>query len=117
MSYTELHVGKIQLLFKTNDYSREKDCEILCKKNNILYMDDYDTWEETLRSELYNKYIIVNDYIFEVFDHHEEEASDYVSHMTRTKNEEYSFVFMFYNGGTCFSEMLEDELEKQLKIK
>ena len=43
--------------------------------------------------------------------HNEEEASDYVSHINKGADGSYHFVMMFYNGGTCLSEMIGDELK------
>ena len=43
--------------------------------------------------------------------HKEEEACDYVSYINKEPDGSYDFIMMFYNGGTCLSEMIGDELE------
>ena len=62
--------------------------------------------------EGYNIVVVKDIPVMIKYDYHkEEEACDYVSYINKGPDDSYDFIMMFYNGGTCLSEMIGDELE------
>lgn len=111
MSHTETHIGKLRKVPLKENQTIEQWCEEKCKELNINF--NYGSWEKTL---LYNfsddKYFIIDDTIWEVFDHTEVENNDDIDIMTLNEDGTLSFVMQFYNGGTCLSECIEDGIKR-----
>lgn len=57
----------------------------------------------------HNPYIITRDKIFKVYDHLQE--SDFICNISKLPNGDYTYTAQFYNGGTCLTEVLENELK------
>lgn len=57
----------------------------------------------------HNPYIIVGDKVFKIYDKNHE--SDFLCHINKTSDGNYAYVAQFYNGGTCLTEVLENELK------
>lgn len=57
----------------------------------------------------HNPYIITGDKIFKVYDNLQE--SDFICNINKSSNGDYTYTAQFYNGGTCLTEVLEDELK------
>jgi hypothetical protein len=112
MSQTETHIGKLRKV-DFQGKTREEWCEIKCReigKNEIASYND--NWTEELRDLGYEKYFFVNDDIWEAFDHISKDDSDDIYEITPNSDGTLSFVMQFYNGGTCLTECIEEELEK-----
>lgn len=75
----------------------------------------YVTWEEYLRDMFYETYIIIDNNVYEIFDHYNSDDSDFFK-VISNNNGTYTFIGNFYNGGTCLRECIEEEMIK-LKIK
>jgi hypothetical protein len=106
MSQQELSIGKIK---KVSYGTIEETALQLCKENNYL-LEDYDSTLECLQEEGWEKYIFINNEIYEFI----EIKNTYdVDIFQATKNEDgtISYVTSFYNGGMG----LEDAIKECLK--
>ena len=87
--------------------------------DGITEMPTYmDSWIEVFRDHFdgYNKnrdeYVIVGESVFKMIEHKETDDEDYFMNLTENSDGTISFHGQFYNGGTCFSEMIEEAVEK-----
>lgn len=113
MSEMERHIGKVKPIdlqgMNAEEWSKKK-CEELGIADNIKW---YDSYEETLLNESHDKPIVkVNDEFWEVIEDREEDDYNDISIMRPNRDGTFDFLFQFYNGGTCLSEMLECEIKK-----
>ena len=113
MSDVEIHIGKLRKV-DLNNKSLEDWCKEQCSLKGITEKDSYnEDWVEQFKSELFSneKYFIVSNQVFEAFEHKEFEYDD-IYYLKDNKDGTFDFVMKFYNGGTCLSECIEEELEK-----
>ena len=127
MSYTEFCKGKLKYLGqKTYDEAEEIAKEIFKRKNPELfktYTDEflphYDSWVEAIQYALDGKEMLFYDEetqdLWKVEDYSYRESEEFFFDAAKTGDNEFEFVTQFYNGGTCFGEILEDELPKLKK--
>lgn len=116
MSYTEFHTGRLYPVSLTG--TLEETCKAIAKRFNIELGED---WQEDFRDkfneyEYKNKrtteeYFIHGNRLYRVIDHEESDSEEYFMKLSRNENGSLSFIGQFYNGGTCFSEMLEEALD------
>ena len=111
MSYTELHTGKFSIVAKGVD-----EIDAYVNANNLTDKVDRNEYNGKVSyyidDEGYNIVVVKDIPVMIKYDYHkEEEACDYVSYINKGPDDSYDFIMMFYNGGTCLSEMIGDELE------
>jgi hypothetical protein len=117
MSQTEFHTGRLYPVRLAG--TLEETCRAIATRHDIELGED---WQEDFRDkfneyEYKNKrtteeYFIHGEKLYRVIDHEELlEASEYFMKLSREDNGSISFIGQFYNGGTCFSEMLEEALD------
>lgn len=112
MSHTEFHSGRVKE-YILKEQTLEDFCKEKCEDNEL---GSYENWVEKYKNESYEykpgTFIVVGDKIYEILDHLS--TGDDEDDVTLIKNDDGSISFMcsFYNGGTCFSEIIEEELEK-----
>ena len=111
MSYTELHTGKFSIVAKGVD-----EIDAYVNANNLTDKVDRNEYNGKVSyyidDEGYNIVVVKSIPVMIKYDYHkEEEACDYVSYINKGPDDSYDFIMMFYNGGTCLSEMIGDELE------
>ena len=107
MSYTELHTGKL-IKVDLGDLTLEEYCEKQCKENDKPLSSFNKDYTEQFRDSFYEKFIILNDELYEFLEHEEHEDENYFMKLYPNQDGTISFIGQFYNGGTCLSEMLED---------
>lgn len=128
MSYTELQTGKVKKIGIMSPNEVEKYCQNLCKEISPKKYKDVITngfksyensWLEVLNDELwkseeYHKDFIVykNDILYRVYDVKNHEDGDFFFHKEKISDDEFRFITQYYNGGTCLSEILEEETDK-----
>lgn len=114
MSQTEIHIGKlrrIELNESLESFYKRKLGEL-----NITELRSYhNNWEDAFKDEFNEKYFIINNTVFEIFNHIEMDESDDIYDIKKNEDGTYSFIMKFYNGGTCLSECIEEGLEEILK--
>jgi len=112
MSYTEFHIGKLKPV------DLEQKClEDWCKKTLVLSgrtgISSYNhSWLEELQDVHYDKYYTYKDKLYEFIDHTETEDETCFCKLILKEDGIVEFIASFYNGGTCLSEMLNDEFDK-----
>ena len=77
-------------------------------ETNLEFLKWYDDWEE-------GQYIAIDNELYLIYDKSEFDSSYHVQ-LTPIADDTYEFHTSFYNGGTCLTEMLEDEI-RRLKRK
>lgn len=78
-------------------------------ETNLEFLKWYDDWEE-------GQYVSIDDELYLIYDTCDLGSSSDFINMTHIADDTYEFLTSFYNGGTCLSEMIEDEI-KRLKRK
>jgi hypothetical protein len=113
MSQEEIHIGKLRKIKLETDV--ETFCKQKCVEKGITeHANYYHNWEDYFKTEFRNEYFIVNEQVFEVFDHKQFDYED-IYYLKDNGDDTYDFVMKFYNGGTCLEECIEEELEKLIK--
>ena len=117
MSRTEFHTGRLYPV--KIEKSLEETCRIIVKRFDVElgedwqedFMDSFDEYSNKRNSQK-EEYFIHGEKLYRVIDHAESEDSEYFMNVTRNSDGSLQFMGQFYNGGTCFSEMLEEALDK-----
>jgi hypothetical protein len=117
MSRTEFHTGKLYPV--KIEKSLEETCRSIAKRFDVElgedwqedFMDAFDEYSNKRNSQK-EEYFIYGEKLYRVIDHVESEDSEYFMNVTRNSDGSLSFMGQFYNGGTCFSEMLEESLDR-----
>ncbi|QYS24502.1 hypothetical protein [Enterococcus phage GVEsP-1] len=112
MSEMETRVGKVRKLTEVEQYQVVS----LFTQSRGERPSYYDSDMEWFLEENYDSYVKVGDDLY----HAVEQTildNDEVSLLTPVEGEPdlYNFLFTFYNGGTCFSEMLADAIKREKK--
>lgn len=111
MSDYESHIGKLRKV-DLQEKTREEFFKLKCEEAGYNEMKGSD-WQDTALyyADFYEKYFVVNDEVWELFDHVEPDSFDGIN-IIDNKDGSYSFSTTFYNGGTCLSEVLEEALSE-----
>lgn len=117
MSYTEVHTGKLKLI--ETDYNLEH-LQVFLELNKEFYVDDLQEKIDDNYNyfEIYNNKtkkiacILHNNKLYYVEDHYQSSEADYLQDVKEDSEGNINFNLIFYNGGTCFSEMLEEGLNE-----
>jgi hypothetical protein len=122
MSCTELHTGKLKPIqynvsiedfkkwLKTKDGFEVEDFEEYLEDGYTLFQvrDKSKKYKESM----YIKYIYNKETLYEMIQHSGERDADFLDITSKNEDGTVDFTYLFYNGGTCFSEMLEEGLNK-----
>lgn len=116
MSHTEFHTGKLYPVNHGKDL--EMHCRSIATKHNVELGDDWvqDFIEEFNRYSKRNypsrdEYFVHNENLYLVVDHQKINDNEYVMELFPNDDDSINFAGQFYNGGTCFEEMLEQALD------
>lgn len=71
----------------------------------LEFLKSYDDWEE-------GQYTTIGDDLYLIYDTWDLDSFDNHIIMTSIADDTYEFYTSFYNGGTCLTEILEDEIER-----
>lgn len=94
----------------------EKYCEEIVKSKpgfNERWMEFYDTYKEYLCNYYDNDYCLLNDKMYEIVKLEDSYPEDCYCNITNNPDGTISFDTVFYDGGTCWEEMVEDELAEK----
>lgn len=75
-------------------------------ETNLDFLKWYDDWEE-------GQYTTIGDDLYLIYDTCDLDSFDNYINMTSIADDTYEFYTSFYNGGTCLTEILEDEIIRQ----
>lgn len=122
MSYTELHTGKLKPINTNISLEEFKDW---VEKKEGFEVDDFEELLEDqatffevrdkskrYKESMYIKYIYNKGTLYEMVEHSGELDNDFLHLTTKNEDDTINFTYLFYNGGTCFSEMMQEGLEK-----
>lgn len=127
MSFTELQTGKVKKIGEMTQEGVEEFCKDKCQ---AYFSEKYQdvtqngfkcyesSWFEVLNDEIWRTnskdfYVYKNGILYLVYDVKNHEDEGFFFHMEKSdSDDEYSFITQYYNGGTCLSEIIGEELEK-----
>lgn len=120
MSYTEFHKGKLKKVSELSieeliSFQKENISKVIFEDFFEKIEDGYTFFEGYDKTTRELKYIFHKNILYEVVDHAQEDDTDYLLDVTRLNENELKFNLIFYNGATCFSEMLEEGLDNLWK--
>lgn len=112
MSSTELHIGKLREIDLGGKHVEEVAKTIAEELHHKSYTPVTSYLDDLL--DIYPpEYFYVNDKLYKIIvDVEYEDGCEDISTLTKNEEGDYEFVMQFYNGGTCFSEMIEDALSR-----
>ena len=113
MSEVEFHTGRLRKIAIHS--TTEEWCQSACQLNGIKEMSSYNkTWVDEFKDNdvLGKKYFIHNESIYEVLEHLQSDEENYFMRLINNADGTITFIGQFYNGGTCFDEMLEEALDE-----
>lgn len=113
MSSTETHFGKLR---KVNyEGTLEEFAEKFLRSKKVKKIPSYcESWVETLRCDYNGTFFISGEDVWETFDHTESGNGD-IDIFIPNPDGTITFIQQFYNGGTCLTECIEENLEKLKK--
>lgn len=124
MSYTELQSGKFKVIGKMSLEEVDNYCKNIVEqrfpeKYEEIIQKGFPCWSngwfEVLNDTLpYNKemFIYSNETLCNVFNIKNHEDDGYFCNISKINDDEYEFITQYYNGGTCLSEILDEEISK-----
>lgn len=112
MSEVVRHIGKVRKA-DLQGLNTEEWCKKKCEELGVEKGSSYDTYEEAMLDEPYPaKVVKVNGEFWEVLEDRQEEDYEDLAIMLPDNDGTFNYILQFYNGGTCLSEMLEEEIKK-----
>ena len=117
MSRTEFHTGKLYPV--KIETSLEETCRSIAARHDVElsedwqedFMDAFDEYATKVISQP-EEYFIHGEKLYRIIDHVDSEDEACFMKLNRNSDGSISFIGQFHNGGTCFSEMLEEALDE-----
>lgn len=110
MSEMQHFTGKLIKLPRRYDQTIEDQAK------EILGNVELDSWNSTyveqLREDDDDKYVIIEDVLYEIKDLSEKDPDDHMYNARKINGNDYEFEVRFYNGGTYLGEAVSDAVEK-----
>ncbi len=111
MSEMVRYTGKLRLKEKLPNETLEEQCKRILREHNYFELQDYcDSWKEMLYDELYERYVVYNNEVYEVIEKNYRDFCD--SSFEAYKNDDgiINYQVVYYNGGCGFTEAIEEAL-------
>lgn len=112
MSETVHYTGRLKLVEKLENETLEEQCKRVLSWYNYTDLRYCDSWEEMLCDELYKKYVIHNENVYEVVEQRSRDMDDDVFEAIENSDGSISYVVRYYNGGCSFDEAIGYALDK-----
>lgn len=114
MSHTETHIGKLKKVIIKDGSTIEDWCREKCLEIGKSVLSSYnENWIEQCKCSFSQKYFFLDGCIWEAVEHKELDSDPgSIYEMYENEDGTVSFVMQFYNGGTCLTECIEEELIK-----
>lgn len=113
MSGSEIHRGKL-VPMSLKGVTLEERARDACRVLGYQWDDMYESWVECLRDEGYRHVYVRGDIIYEIQDTHLDEVDGFVEG-TRNDDGSYDYYINYYNGGTSFTEVMDEVIVKANK--
>lgn len=109
MSEMVHYKGKIELVKKLENETLEDTCKRILIDNGIKLEvnESYESYQEQIFDSLYEKYVVVNNEVYKVVEKKDFDDSD-IFDIHDNGDGTYSYDVMYYNGGCCFEEAIEE---------
>ncbi|MES2382451.1 MAG: hypothetical protein V4538_15495 [Bacteroidota bacterium] len=111
MSDNELHIGILKKVEKLDDDTIEMVIIRILNNEKIDYHDLEESLFDILKDNFYDKYFVFKGELYYAEDTEPHDSGDAFCELNKNEDGSISYVTSFYNGGTCFSEMIEETLE------
>lgn len=112
MSEQETWKGTLKAITIADKDRMEEKCKEICLMHGIKKIEDWcETWEDQLREDLSDRYIVIDHTLYEYLEKTDLQYSSFCN-ITKIAPLTYEFTASFYNGGTCLGEMLEEALKE-----
>lgn len=112
MSETVHYNGKLVKIDRLPDETLDSLCERICKENKETELSKYNhNWVEQLRDKFYDDYVIAKDTLFKIVDVKGLDFDYDVFNASINPDGTINFDVMYYNGGCCLTEALEEALK------
>lgn len=112
MSRLEGYVGNVTEILKEEGETLESLCERIAKEAGYRDTLSYDSYEELVSSEMYDKFAIINDKVYDLTELVELEEGSDIAEAIPNVDGSIHVVLQYYNGGTCLNEALEYALNR-----
>lgn len=113
MSEVVHYTGKIKLVEKLPNETLEDQCKRILAQYDYTEMNSYcNSWKEMLYEEMYDRYVVANDDLYEVVEKKGIEYFTDIFNVFNNKDGSYNYDVMFYNGGCSFSEAVGIALDR-----
>ena len=127
MSETRLQTGKFKKIGEMTPEGVEDYCKDMCKSFSPEKYEDviqngfkcYEhSWLEVLNDEFWksdehhkDEILYINGVVYKIYDVENHDADGFFFHKEQIGDGEYKFTTQYYDGGTCLSEIIEEEIE------
>lgn len=108
MSDYERHKGTLRPIEMTEEIA----AKTLQEKGIQILADCYDNTVDQLMDECYDDYIKIGNQVFKLENHKNLGCDLDFSEVHKNEDGSYDFHALFYNGGTCLSEMLKFAMDE-----
>lgn len=111
MSETVHYSGKLIKINQSPNETLDSLCERICKENKVTERSKYNNnWIEQLLDRFYDDYVVVKDTLFKIEDKRGLDFDYDVFNASVNPDGTINFDVMYYNGGCCLTEALEEAL-------
>lgn len=103
MSEVVHYRGRLQKIERKDDETLEDLCKRIVDRSTTYY----ESWEEHIRCERYKEYVVCNGELYKILSQ-DELYPDSTFTIRECTNGEYEYDVIFYNGGWCLEEAIEE---------
>jgi len=115
MSETVHYKGTLTEVYRLENETLEEQCK------RVLWVEEfnddyYDSFQEMLLDQSYERYIVHNDILYSVT-RQELNTEDSLFNMSKNEDGDFDFEVRYYNGGCGFDEAIERAFERKAMLK
>lgn len=111
MSYVVMKKGKLNLIARLENETLENQCLRILNELDIELEDYYENPIEQLKGELSDEFYVYNDNLYSLY-YKSIDTSYEIAEGDIREDGSIEFLTMYYNGGTCLHEMLDEVMDK-----
>lgn len=114
MSDVVMKKGKLNLIDRLENETLENQCLRILNEFDIDIEDYYESPMEQLKGELSDEFYVYNDNLYSLY-YKSIDTSYEIAEGDIREDGSIEFLTMYYSGGTCLSEMLDEVMKKLIK--